>query len=211
MASGDEKRRRLVDLEWRLFGQVHNEGGRASCQEDRDTFVIMRGSQFAPWGEELLDSWYGDLTAAEREGRNLLAEKYAWMMARTAPGEFEGLRGRLKAPAEEALVRIDRIVSLELKGMGEYRRRCPCLAEGNRPLTSREDGGGVTSFETYLWGELHTYSPRTLALYGELVEGLDRAGTSITLAVMDHMVKAYGYRDLEEAERHERLRRTGRR
>lgn len=206
----EEKRRQLVLLEWKLFQQVHNEGGRASCQEDPETFFIMRSSQFAPWGEDLLDSWYRDLLDGEAEGRNLLAEKYAWMMARTAPREFEGLRSRLREPTEEALAQIDRIVALELKGMEQYRAQYPCLAGGNRPLRSAQDGGGITSFETYLWGELHTYSLHTLRLYRKMAEELDRAGTSLTMAVMEHMVEAYGYRSLEEAERHEAIRRTGR-
>ena len=32
----------VVDIEWIQFQQVHNEGGRASCQDDRETFEIMR-------------------------------------------------------------------------------------------------------------------------------------------------------------------------
>ena len=39
----------VVDIEWIQFQQVHNEGGRASCQDDRETFEIMRKSQFLAW------------------------------------------------------------------------------------------------------------------------------------------------------------------
>ena len=34
---------RLIEREWTLFDKVRNIGGRASCQDDRKTFFIMRG------------------------------------------------------------------------------------------------------------------------------------------------------------------------
>ena len=33
---------RLIEREWTLFDKVRNIGGRASCQDDRKTFFIMR-------------------------------------------------------------------------------------------------------------------------------------------------------------------------
>lgn len=35
---------KIIELEWNQFQAVHNEGGRASCQDDRETFDIMRGA-----------------------------------------------------------------------------------------------------------------------------------------------------------------------
>ena len=34
----DEKKEELVRREWEAFGQVQNEGGRAGCQDDKETF-----------------------------------------------------------------------------------------------------------------------------------------------------------------------------
>ena len=201
---------RLVMREWVNFQQVHNEGGPASCQKDMDTFFIMRGSQFAPWSQELMESWYDDLAQAEGDGRNLLAEKYAWMMEHTDPEAFQNVRRLLKQPTEEALALIEEIVPLELKGMEGYRKKYPYLAQGNRSFYAVEDERYATSFETYLRGELHTYSERTLRLYQQMAEELDRQGSSVALVVMDSMVKAYGYSSLEEAERQCRLRAEGR-
>ena len=70
----------IVDREWSMFDRVRNEGGRASCQNDPATFRIMRTSQFMTWPEDLLRSYLADLEAADRVGRNLLTEKYAFMM-----------------------------------------------------------------------------------------------------------------------------------
>ncbi len=44
----------IVDLEWGAFGEVQNEGGRAGCQDNRETFDIMRTSQYLVWTEEML-------------------------------------------------------------------------------------------------------------------------------------------------------------
>ena len=50
----------IVQLEWKQFDKVQNEGGRADCQDDYQTFSIMRKSQYMTWPEELLSSFYGD-------------------------------------------------------------------------------------------------------------------------------------------------------
>ena len=46
----------IIRLEWKQFQGVHNEGGRASCQDDPKTFEIMRKSQFLTWDLEALES-----------------------------------------------------------------------------------------------------------------------------------------------------------
>ena len=42
-----EKIEKLIQMEWEDFQKVNNEGGRASCQDDPETFFIMRRSHFA--------------------------------------------------------------------------------------------------------------------------------------------------------------------
>ena len=36
---------RLVALEWEFFQATRNEGGRAPCQDDRETFWVVRTGQ----------------------------------------------------------------------------------------------------------------------------------------------------------------------
>ena len=57
---------KIVELEWKQFDGVKNEGGRASCQNDFETFSIMRKSQYLTWTKELLSSYYNDLLLAEQ-------------------------------------------------------------------------------------------------------------------------------------------------
>ena len=62
-------------MEWELFDQVQNIGGRAVCQDNWSTFQIMRSSQLLPWPPELLSSYRDDLLEAKAAGRNPLSEK----------------------------------------------------------------------------------------------------------------------------------------
>ena len=196
----EEKLQRLIRLEWEEFQNVHNKGSRAPCQDDRKTFWIMRSSLFAPWSEEMIDSWYDDLLTARAEGHELVAEKSAWMMERTAPEEFQQIKHLLKVPSGESLALIAEIISLEMRGMDEYRKTYPYLAAQNRDFRSEADTENSISFETYLWGELHTYSVRTLRLYFDMAKRLQSRNSSMALSVMEHTVKAYSYASLEDAE-----------
>lgn len=196
----EEKLQRLIRLEWEEFQNVHNKGSRAPCQDGRKTFWIMRSSLFAPWSEEMIDSWYDDLLTARAEGHELVAEKYAWMMERTAPEEFQQIKHLLKVPSGESLALIAEIISLEMRGMDEYRKTYPYLAAQNRDFRSEADTENSISFETYLWGELHTYSVRTLRLYFDMAKRLQSRNSSMALSVMEHTVKAYSYASLEDAE-----------
>ncbi|MBQ8212251.1 MAG: DUF4125 family protein, partial [Treponema sp.] len=43
---------KIVALEWKQFDRVKIEVGRADCQDDFQTFSIMRKSQYLAWTEE---------------------------------------------------------------------------------------------------------------------------------------------------------------
>ena len=204
----NEKKEALIKTEWELFHNVNNEGGKADCQNDPETFVIMRRSQFICWGEELVESWHSDLLNAKKEGRNLLSEKYAWMMQRTAPYEFRLISKHLVFPTIFAEQMIEEIAAAEVEWMEQYEKKYPFMASGNRPVRRENDSEYVTSFETYLVGELHTYSEKTLKLYLEMINQLKRDGKSLAAEVMDAMVKAYGYKNLDDAEYQQKLRTT---
>ena len=202
----DEKKQALIKTEWELFHNVNNEGGKADCQNDPETFAIMRRSQFACWSEELVESWHNDLLTAKEKGRNLLSEKYAWMMRNTAPFEFGQISRYLVFPSINAEHMIEEIVSVEVEWMKNYEKQYPFMASGNRPVRKEKDSEYVTSFETYLTGELHTYSEKTLKLYLEMINQLKREGKSLAIEVMNAMVKSYGYKDLADAEYQQKLR-----
>jgi hypothetical protein len=189
----------IVAIEWRMFQSVPNIGGRASCQDDLATFKIMRSSQAASWSEVTLESYLNDLKDAENVSRNLLTEKYARMMKFTSPTEYARIEHLLPPVDPEAFNLADKIVAIVLEWAKELSERFPNIMKTGRPIYSSEDTVFSTSLETYLRGELLTYSRRTLELYLANVlkqKSENINGSEITLA---YTMKQYGFNSLKEA------------
>ena len=85
--------------------------------------------------------------------------------------------------------------------MEEFAGNFPALADNARSIHTWEDHAFDTSYETYLRGELGTYSDKMLELYGRYVVEYARSGTNLTYAIMENSVKMYGYTSIEEANR----------
>lgn len=189
----------VVALEWQMFQNVANVGGRAACQDNPETFSVMRSSQITAWSAAVLGSYLQDLTEAKIQGRNLLTEKYARMMAFTAPEEYARIQHHLPKLEQQALLLIERIVEIHMVWNEEIRDRFPDIRKRGRPASSTGDMLNITSVETYLRGELATYSPRTLKLYYQ--NALEQKDQSINGAqiVLDAMVQQYGFLSLAEA------------
>ena len=71
---------------------------------------------------------------------------------------------------------------------------------GGRPLSSAEDSAFLTSFETYLRGELETYSDATLELLNFDILDKNAKGISMAEELYTFLVKDKGYDSLDEAE-----------
>ena len=142
----------IVEMEWDMFSSVKNRGGRAACQENPDTFKIIRTNTFMTWSEATLESYRGDLIRAKENGRNLMTEKYARM---------EGLLEPLDPAIDEI---IDEIVKQECAWAEELMAKYPDVKMA-RPIYSSQDTTGAVSSETYSRGELSTYSKETLQSY----------------------------------------------
>lgn len=190
----------IVQLEWQAFDKVQNEGGRASCQDNFETFEIMRKSQFLAWDAATLASYHADLRRAAQLGRNLVQEKYARMMASTAPAEYAGFAHLLPALSDWQRRSIERIVEIQLEWREGFAREWPHMSSQARLIRSEEDGPQGTSFETYLRGELGTYSEDTLRAYLRMVEDCREEGRNLTVAIMEHTARLYGYASLAAAE-----------
>ena len=191
----------VIRREWDQFQRTENEGGRASCQGNWPMFHQMRASQFMTWPEDLLRSYLDDLDEANRVGRNLVTEKYARMMASTAPDEYrERIEPFIPRLSDERVARQERVIAVQVAWARDFRGRYPKLGAAMRVLTTAEDTPEDTSFETYLRGELGTYSDRMMALYEAMVEDLQAAGRNLTEQTVANTVRLGGFADLEEAE-----------
>lgn len=191
---------KIISIEWTMFDAVENIAGRASCQDDYDTFRIMRQSQLEAWNTETLESYLNDLKTAQENGSNLLSEKYAYMMEYTSPDEFEPIRDQLPEITEDKKRLIEAIVPEHVKWLEQLAPEYPMLVGGGRPIHSSEDEKYDTSFETYLRGELCTYSIETLKKYRRFQEHLLEQGKNMNLDILKNMAREYGYASLEQAE-----------
>ncbi len=197
-----EKTEQIIELEWEMFQNVENIGGRASCQDDFETFYIMRKSQYDNWTEEMTDKYLAFAIKSKNDGRNLISEKYARMMAYTDLHYFnKHLKDYLPfVPAENFRI-INQIVDRLIFWEEEMAVRYPKLAGTARPIRSSEDKNGFTSMETYARGELETYPKELLLLYKDYVDKLWDEGISLSQKNLNSMVQMYGYDNIEEAEK----------
>ena len=203
MKDADNKEKlveRLVLLEWENFDKVKNEGGRADCQDDWGTFSIMRTSQYKTWTEEMLMSYIRDFEGAMAKGWNLITEKYGRMMESTAPSRFEEIKEQFPPLAEEKKAIIEEIVKIQVGWMEEFASEYPYMAGNSRVIHTYEDSMYSTSFETYLRGEMRTYSDKTLDLYGRFIVSYLQEGKNLTKDIMTNTALLYGYESLEKAE-----------
>ncbi|NEG78071.1 DUF4125 family protein [Bifidobacterium avesanii] len=200
-AGDDELAEAIVRHEWNQFQNTNNEGGRASCQGNWPVFHQMRLSQFLTWPEGLRRSYADDLDEADRVGRNLVTEKYGRMMASTAPEQYrKTIEPYIPKLSAERVARQEAVIRRQVAWAADFRARYPHLGEAMRVLTTAEDTPDKTSFETYLRGELGTYSDRTLALYEVMVEARRKAGENLTELTILNTVRIGGFDGLDDAE-----------
>ena len=190
----------IVEMEWEMFQNVRNTGGRAACQDDFETFDVMRKSQFLIWDLPLLESYWQDLQEGKAQGRNLVMEKYAYMMESTAPKEYEAIATGLPKISEEKQAMVEQIVAFQVGWREEFAEKYPHLSGQARIIHTSEDTLYDISFETYLRGELKTYSMQTLVLYGRRIVAFVQEQKNMTEEIMHYTTAFYGYKTLEDAE-----------
>ena len=199
--SNEELVEKIAKLEFEAFDKVKNEGGRADCQNDWATFSIMRKSQYLTWNRNMLLQYYYDFYREYRRGHNLIEEKYGRMMESTAPDEYEKIKNYFPTLTPEKKAIIEEIVRLQVGWMEEFAAQYPHLADNARSVHTAEDSLYNTSYETYLRGEISTYSDKMLELYGRFVVEYAMAGRNLAYDIMSNSVHLYGYENLEAAER----------
>ena len=199
MAQKDEMIMDIIDREWEMFQKVNNIGGRAACQENFTTFFVNRMSQAQAWSGAALESYLKDLDAAIQAGRNLLSEKYARMMAATAPEQYQKMAHLLPPLDEDTIKTAEAIVAIIMVWEAELAAQYPHIISQGRPLYTRQDTATSTSVETYLRGELLTYSLETLKHYLAHVQHQKAENINGSACILEAMMRQYGYDSLEKA------------
>ena len=103
-------------------------------------------------------------------------------------------------PSENKNPVIDEIIRIQYGWQEEMFKKFPYLMGGARPLSSAEDSSRKTSFETYLRGELETYSGNTLELLYKDMSAKLKQGLNMSEEVYGYLVLEMGYSSIQDAE-----------
>lgn len=179
--SKEEKIQKIISIEWAMFDWVNKGKARAFCQDDPETFLTMRQSQFDAWSEELVDSYLSDLLVADAKGSNLIELKYLYMMCGIHLEEF---MKQANYPEEEKRVITEKIMKIMNAWSEQVMREFPTLQLYSRPLSSMADYKGTVSIETYQRCELLTYSLDTLKLFYDYILQLQKENKNLPFLIL---------------------------
>lgn len=200
-----EKRHMMIELilrrEWEMFKKVGSMDGPVACQEDWPTFRIMRYSYYHAWSDKMLKNYAQDMTEAIEKGRNLVMEKYAYMMEFTDPAYYASkLAPYLPEIDGETKGMIDEITKVLVAEEKEFALKYPKLSAKGRAAEGVSIAGGQTSTEIYTRGELRTYSKYTLTCFLDHIRDCKAKSIDFTVLVKEKMVNLYDYASLADAE-----------
>ena len=160
----------------------------------------MRNSQWKIFSLPILQSYLDDLILAKHRNRNPVMEKYAYMMKYSAPKEYEEIESFLPVISERKRETAEKIIKIYLKWEAETMRKYPVITDKGRKLYSESDTPEYTSIETYLRGELFSYSEKTLQLYYDYVKECKNENKNLAEINLENIVRKKGYNSLEDAE-----------
>ena len=152
----------VVSNEWEMFTNTNNIGRRSSCQDQKGNFIASRAAYWNMFDEQVLSSYLNDLSNAKSNKINLAAQKYGYMMESTDPYYFKTIKHLLVPVSNKKLKLVDSIMLIYMKW--EESLISSSLDNKNRVLYKQYDSKYNTSVETYMKGELTSYSEETLSL-----------------------------------------------
>ena len=166
----------IVGIEWRMFLAVETSIPSA-CQEQPETFRLMRKASFCVLSNETLEAYLRDLQEGLDENRNLMTLKYARIDNMIPPLSADPM--------------IDRIVEVEGGWLRDLAKRYPLTFKGRTDYAA-----GV-----YLRSELETYSSETLQAYWRDVQRAVEQGRNLTAERYTYVFQNTGYASIDDVER----------
>lgn len=192
----------ILELEWEMFTNVTNAEGRASCQDDKPTFLIMRRSQADIWSMGTLVNYLKDLEDAAQKKINLMAIKYAHMMEITFPAEYDAIKNELPQVSPRTRELAHEIMKYHSKWSIEASSKYPRLFSFVRPVTVADTmRRHYVSIDNYFYSELLTYSEATLELCLKDTLKAEADGANLSLEILKNTAENYGFESLDAIEK----------
>ena len=152
----------IIQKEWPLFTKTQNVGQRSACQDQMANFIISRHAYWSMYSSPVLQSYLHDLEVAHMKDQNLITFKYGYMMAYTHPDEFLNIKDKLPPISTVKQSLVTAIMTLYMKWELDIQREIPGFDTKHRPIEAINNSQTHTSVETYMTGELQSYSEVTL-------------------------------------------------
>ena len=121
-------------------------------------------------------------------------------MKYNSPQEYEKVKNILENPSKNKITLIGKIMSIYMKWEEEFFKKYPIFSSIGRPLYSTEDDNIETSIETYLRGELLSYSEKTLQLYLKYIIEMKEKNINLAIKNMDNLANMQGFKNSDEVE-----------
>lgn len=160
----DEILKQIVINEWKFFTNVNNLGKRAFCQDNSFTFIYARLCYWNIYNDIILTSYLNDLIRAKTDKRNLITEKYAYIMKYSDPKYFDKIKKYLPNISKHKENLVNSIMSIYMDWEEDIRKNKSDLLDNNRDLYDSSKSAANTTIENYFKGELFSYSEKTLSL-----------------------------------------------
>lgn len=151
---------KIVAYEWDMLQKTSTKQKHLECKNNKYTFTLMRKSQWAVYSLDTQASYLQDIHQALQEGRNLMVEKYAYMMKEFVIEEFEAIKDRLPVVTAEKETLVTAILEQHFRWYDEAKQLLPKAMSYGR--CSCQTISKEVSIFVYLRGELETYSCKTL-------------------------------------------------
>lgn len=140
----------IVDLEWSMMQDMRAGQGKPLDESEFQTFYQVRYSQHSAMNSDTVGLYKQDLMIATHTGRNVMAEKYAYM------------KDTSKLPQDPMVVSlIQQIVPLMMESHEKFASSYPALAGAGRAFDAEET---TVPVEVYITSELVGKSDTTLQM-----------------------------------------------
>ncbi len=113
------------------------------------------------------------------------------------PNEYEKIKFSLEELNEEKINLVNKIMEIYMKWEEEFFEKFPLYSSMGRPLYSTSDDMEDTSIETYLRGELSSYSQKTLTLFFNYIKKSDK---NLAIENMDYLAQMQGFENSTDVE-----------